>query len=249
MLKADQKLVFIGGLHRSGTSLLHTMLREHPLISGFHNTGVPEDEGQHLQAVYPPALAFGGPGKFCFDNHAHMDEHSPLATPPSRDALWGHWKGFWDTTKPILVEKSPPNLIRMRFLQALFPESYYIAVIRHPAMVAFATQKWSNTSIPSLLQHWQRAHSMFLKDSLHLKRLHIIRYEDLIHNPEGTLDLLYRFLGIAPYPTTHKVSAEIDKRYTVQWERYRLDHPIKARLAWLRTTLAKQFRYNTLGTL
>ena len=54
---AGQQLVFVGGLHRSGTSLVHRCLAEHPSASGFRNTGVWEDEGQHLQTVYLPAAA------------------------------------------------------------------------------------------------------------------------------------------------------------------------------------------------
>ena len=57
-------LVFVGGLHRSGTTPLARALSAHPDISGFSNTGVPEDEGQHLQDVYPPAYVLGGPGRF-----------------------------------------------------------------------------------------------------------------------------------------------------------------------------------------
>src|ERR1700691_2539156 len=74
--------VFLGGLHRSGTTLLFRMLREHPEISGFENNKVkeewlaPEDEGQFLQTVYPPAVFFGGPGKFAFAPEAHMTEES-----------------------------------------------------------------------------------------------------------------------------------------------------------------------------
>ena len=60
MPKEDKKFVFICGLHKSGTSLLFRILRDHPDMSGFTNTGVPKDEGQHLQSVYPPAWRFGG---------------------------------------------------------------------------------------------------------------------------------------------------------------------------------------------
>lgn len=76
----DKTLIFIGGLHRSGTSLLHEILRRHPAVSGFANTGVPKDEGQHLQTVYPPASAFGGPGLFGFNRASFMNEDHPLAT-------------------------------------------------------------------------------------------------------------------------------------------------------------------------
>jgi hypothetical protein len=51
-LVTGERLVFIGGLHRSGTSIVHRCLSDHPDVSGFQSTGVWEDEGQHLQSVY-----------------------------------------------------------------------------------------------------------------------------------------------------------------------------------------------------
>ena len=57
----DHRFVFLAGLHRSGTTLLARLLAAHPEISGFSETGVPADEGQHLQGVYPAAREYGGP--------------------------------------------------------------------------------------------------------------------------------------------------------------------------------------------
>ena len=68
------RLVFVGGLHRSGTTLFAKLLTGHPDVSGLSNTGVWEDEGQHLQDVYPPAAEFGGLGRFAFADGAHMTE-------------------------------------------------------------------------------------------------------------------------------------------------------------------------------
>ena len=82
------RFVFIAGLHRSGTSLLFQCLRDHPEISAFRDTGVPEDEGQHLQTVYPRAAQWGGPGTFGFHPEAHMTEASPLVTDGNRKELF-----------------------------------------------------------------------------------------------------------------------------------------------------------------
>jgi hypothetical protein len=35
----------------------------------------------------------------------------------------------------VLVEKSPPDLIRMRFLAAVFPPAWFIVIVRHPLAV------------------------------------------------------------------------------------------------------------------
>lgn len=84
---SGQKHLFIGGLHKSGTSLLSRILADHPQISCFANTGAPEDEGQHLQSVYRPARFHGGPGKFGFSPEAHLTDASPLICAGNRARL------------------------------------------------------------------------------------------------------------------------------------------------------------------
>jgi len=78
----EHRLVFLAGLHRSGTTLLARLLAAHPEISGFSETGVPADEGQHLQGVYPAAREYGGPGRFGFAPESHVTETSPLVSRP-----------------------------------------------------------------------------------------------------------------------------------------------------------------------
>src|SRR5579871_293575 len=121
--------VFVTGLHRSGTSPLHRCLRAHPQMSGFHNTNVPEDEGQHLQTVLPRGGAYGGPGRFGRHPEVHMTETHPLATPETAHALFAQWAPYWDLEKPYLIEKTPMTLLRTRMFQALFPNSFFIVII------------------------------------------------------------------------------------------------------------------------
>ena len=159
----DRRFLFIGGLHRSGTSILHRLLREHPLTSGFHDTGVMEDEGQHLQSVIPAAHAYGGPGEFAFHPDAHLTETSRLISHHNRDTLLKEWGAYYNLEKQILLEKSPPNLIRSRFFRQMFPHSSFVFIVRHPIAVALATEKWSNRTIIERLLHWHSAHSIFTR--------------------------------------------------------------------------------------
>jgi len=196
------KFVFLCGLHRSGTSPLFRILREHPEISGFRNTGVPEDEGQHLQTVLPAAKTYGGPGRFGFSEEAHLTEKSALVSPKSRQILFGEWSKYWDLSKPFLMEKSPPNLIRTRFLQAIFPGSYFVVISRHPIAVSLATSKWTPSSLESLIEHWLHCHRVFELDRPFLRNVRVIRYEDLIRNTEIELKKIYSFLGLAPHSSS-----------------------------------------------
>ncbi len=213
--------IFIVGLHRSGTSVLHRILREHPAISGFTDTGVYEDEGQHLQTVLPTGLELGGPGRFGFHPEAHMDETHPLATPETAAKLWEQWRLFWDVSKPFLIEKSPPNLLRTRFLQHLFPNSSFIAILRHPIAVAYATRKWSKTSVPSLLHHTLLCYETFFADRLFLKRVMVLRYEDFVENPWLWTTEILRWLSLdhVNFGIKEKIRSDINDRYFQEWER------------------------------
>lgn len=213
------KFVFVCGLHRSGTSLLFKCLRDHPLLSGFNETEVPEDEGQHLQSVYPVARVFGGPGKFGFNPQSHLTEFSSLVTNENREKLFKCWEKHWDTTKPFLLEKSPPNLISTRFLQAIFPNSFFIVLLRHPVAVSFATQKWSRTSTYSLIKHWLVCHNMFNKDSKSLSNLFILKYEFFVNDPQYYLNEIYNFLGLPNYHLTKKVLTNVNEKYFDRWRK------------------------------
>jgi hypothetical protein len=187
------------------------------MISGFHDTSAPKDEGQHLQSVFPPARTYGGPGLFGFAAKAHLTEASGLATGANAGKLFLEWSRYWDLSKPYLLEKSPPNLIRTRFLQAMFPPSYFIVLMRHPIAVAYATQKWSKSSLESLVRHWITCHDIFNRDRVHLKNVFVIKYEELVSQPERTLTSICTFLGIACDLQLPDLNPQINQRYLGMW--------------------------------
>lgn len=235
----DHRFVFVGGLHRSGTTLLTRALGEHSEVSIFTDTGVPADEGQHLQSVYPSARVYGGPGAFGFAKEAHLTETSSLVRDESRERLLDQWTPHWALEKPVLVEKSPPNLIRTRFLQALFPDSYHLEVVRHPVAVSLATQKWrisrrqssrrnrirSRSSLASLLKHWLVCHEKFAVDRDALDNVRVVRFEDFIQDSGGTLRGVYEFLGLDPLEPALEIRPDANERYFAAWRERRREAP------------------------
>ena len=123
--------------------MLHRCLKDHPKISGFSQTNVARDEGQGLQSVYEPAATYGGVGSFGFDRRSFLDEDSSIATKDNAKKIFNEWSRYWNLNKNILVEKFPPNLVKTRFLQELFPNSVFVAIIRHPIAVSYSTRKWA----------------------------------------------------------------------------------------------------------
>ena len=213
-----KKFIFIAGLHRSGTSLLHEIIRSHPKVSGFCNTGVPEDEGQHLQSVYKPASSFGGPGRFAFAGESSMDESHPLATQANAKTIFEQWRGHFDMSCEYFVEKSPPNNIRTRFLQKLFPDSQFIFILRHPLAVSYATRKWSRTSIHSLLEHYFLAHEIMMRDIQYLHSAYTLKYEALVADPQKEMDSIFSFLELSPVKVNHDVRRGVNNKYFQLWE-------------------------------
>ena len=215
----DKKFIFISGLHRSGTSLFYKILNEQENFSGLTNTNEIEDEGQFVQSVYLPAYKFGGVGKFGFNEESQLNETSILINEKNRQKLFKEWSRFWNTEKKYLVEKSPPNIIRTRFLQEMFPNSYFINITRHPIATSLATKKWSKTSLDSLIDHWIVCHKIYNKDKKNLTRSINFKYEDLIDNPEKILKTISNFLKIKIINSDIEIRKGINQKYFKIWEK------------------------------
>jgi hypothetical protein len=215
MRDGDYKYVFVCGLARSGTSVLGRNIARLENCTGFANTGAGSDEGQFLQDVYPIAAVYGGAGRFGFDPRAHRTENSELLTPKNVARLRASWHAYWDRSKTICVEKTPGNLLMTRFLQAAFPNSYFVVIRRHPVPVSMSTQRWkiNVTSLRSLFNHWLHCHKLFEEDERYLKHVYKVRYEDYVEDPDRYHQEIARFIGTCvPEPPR-----EDKYRYVTEW--------------------------------
>lgn len=216
---SNHKFIFICGLHRSGTSLLYKILNEQNNISALTNTNEIEDEGQFVQSIYQPAYKTGGVGRFGFNKESELNEDSNLITKENRKKLYDEWSRYWNTEKEFLLEKSPPNIIRTRFLQAMFPNSYFINITRHPIATSLATKKWSKTSLDSLIRHWITCHKKLKNDKIKISRIIDIKYESLIEDTDNVLQLISNFLGTKINTPKTQIRQGINIKYFNAWDK------------------------------
>lgn len=240
----EPSFIFVCGLHRSGTSVLHRAIRGHPDISGIDGTKAPEDEGQHLQSVYLPGGKFGGPGAFAFNPGCHMTEDDDLISEESRRQLLADWGRYLDYEKRYVLEKSPPNIVRSRFLQAMFPGSCFIFLVRHPIPVTLATVKWyrDKGSQEQLFRHWFKAHQVMLEDLPHIRRRLVLRYEDLMASPDRNLKRICDFLDLQPNLPSEQFEDQ-NTQYFKSWENRNLAAQFAKGLDGDCRTLLRKFGY------
>ncbi len=199
--------IFILGLNKSGTSLLYLCLSKHPQLSAIRtfkqsrtsrtSTAMLEmsqyqiGEGQKIPSLIPKlsAKANGG-GRWAapefFDQFRLTKED---VASEDREAVIAAYRSAMLQPELRLCEKSPPNLIRARYLQALFPDATFVAIIRDPLANVAANgkkrTKWGGVHLQA--QHWNQANTTFFEDRPHLQRCLTIRYEDFVVDPAAGL--------------------------------------------------------------
>lgn len=194
----DYRYIFIGGLHRSGTSLCARLITKMPGVGAVTGAPVPENEGAYLQGAIPHHARCGMPMHFATDPQQHMTESHYLNRLETRIRLEADWAPWYPQNCLWRVEKSPVNLTRMRLLQQLFPMAHFVVMLRHPEAVAAATAKWVSEPSAALIDHWLSAHELVADDLTYLHAVTVIRYEDLVKNPVQVMNGLAAFFDQAP---------------------------------------------------
>lgn len=223
----DRRLIFVGGMHRSGTTVLARMLETARSASGLDSSPAMMGEGQHLQLVYPTDIEYGGATRWAWNPRSHLTERD--LPEGAADDLWAAWEPWWRPDAELLIEKSPPNITKMRYLQAAFPDARFVLITRHPIAHAYALHRWNPTVAGKLgvgftrqVEHWVHAHEVFAQDAPYVRKLHVLRYEHLMTDPAGELARVAEFLDIDLPP---KAAAMVDPAaldgYADLWGRLR----------------------------
>ena len=104
---------------------------------------------------------------------------------------------------PIILEKTPANGARTRWLQKHFNHAHFVGLIRDPYAVAEGIRRKARPvhrpegwPIPMTARQWLRSNQVLLEDAKSLHRFTWIRYEDLTEDPTETLNGILGFLDL-----------------------------------------------------
>jgi Sulfotransferase family len=122
-------------------------------------------------------------------------------------------------SKPYLCEKTPSNIVRSRFLQAVFPKSSFIFVSRHPAVYALAVLKWNHrVLLPTMIENWLACERTLKEDLPYLRRYLVLRYEEMSLHPERTCRDIEKLLELDPKMDTSLIKQGLNNPYISSWQ-------------------------------
>jgi len=106
------------------------------------------------------------------------------------------WRKYWDVTKPILLEKSPPNIIRAETIQAHFSPAYFICFNRNPyAHCESLMRRSANLRDPARAARFAVRCLRYQQHNLaRLDKVLHVTYEELTEYPAEATGKIERFL-------------------------------------------------------
>jgi DNA-binding XRE family transcriptional regulator len=117
------------------------------------------------------------------------------------------WQKYWDRTKVVLLEKSPPNIIRATEIEENFKPSYFISMVRNPYAHTEGLMRRNNVSATEAASFSIKCLKYQKFNIENLSNLLLIKYEDFTDNNEETKNKILNFL-----PALKDLNSDIDSK-------------------------------------
>jgi hypothetical protein len=224
--------IFIGGVPRSGTTLLRVILDSHSRIA----CGTELRLVHALCKLWESAQASAGT---LLERVYHCDEARLSAL--FAELILSFLRPAWHASgKARVAEKTPSNLLAFMQLNVLFPNSPLIHVCRDARDVVASRLERSATDKSASRVQLAAAHALEWVEAMQLRRqllaqprlrerYHEIRYEELVSQPQPVLHSLFNFLGEQFEPAVlefHRVQRNVAG--SEEWSAAAVSRPIFA---------------------
>ncbi|MEA5462454.1 sulfotransferase family protein [Leptothoe sp. PORK10 BA2] len=209
MIQSGEPPIFIVGMPRSGTTLLTTILSAHPRIAVS-----PES---HFLTYWVPTyghLKLDQPGEFqqfwqvlsqsqrfsYFDIEPDTTLTNILAKgSPSHGTLFAGWLETYAQRchKPRWGEKTPLHYQHLAKLLEWFPQAQVLWMLRDPRAVtaSLLNMTWASNYVHVHAEQWHQSTQLYEQNWHSDPRVKLVRYEDLVHQPESVLEGIFEFLN------------------------------------------------------
>lgn len=201
--------VFLVGCYNSGTTLLAELLGQHPSISALPT------EGHFITDQFVKDYDIGLPRMWVEREDLFRLNETDEGPDPVR--LTKEWAMRLDCSKPVLLEKSPPNSAKTRWLQKHFENAHFVGIVRDPYAVAEGITRKADPKhlinswpIEMSAYQWMRSNQILQQDAEHLNHFMWVKYEDLTKDTVGTLNKITNFVGIQGFE-----QFESDRNWTI----------------------------------
>lgn len=104
------------------------------------------------------------------------------------------WESYWDLNKPVLLEKSPPNLIRTPDILAHFQPVKFIIMVRNPYAQSEGLMRRNNWTAKRAANFSMMCLRTQLKNARELEDALVLTYESLVQNPAQACQEMAAFL-------------------------------------------------------
>ena len=186
----DNKMIFIIGLPRSGTSLVEQILASHSKVYGGGELTI-------LELLIKKNLT--KENKFEKDKLENINNLKTI-----NSVFHKHIKRFYNEDKSIFTDKTPQNFMWIGIIKSVFPNAKFVHCERNPKDNCFSIYKnlfdgdinWSyNTdTIVQYYKHYKKVMSYWIKD--YASSIYTVKYENLISNSEAKIRELLNFCDI-----------------------------------------------------
>ena len=104
------------------------------------------------------------------------------------------WETHWDTKKPVLLEKSPPNILRAKQIEAHFEPAFFFAMWRNPYAHCESQIRRNRNSPREAAGFAVRCLNLQRRNIEQLDQLLPISYEQLTNDPDSFVQLANSYL-------------------------------------------------------
>lgn len=243
---AEDRMFFLVGRGRSGTTLLKSILDAHPSLSvAPEGLFVMNLWRSYRRGAWTPERIRR------FAKHLYLERRMRRWS-IDRDELEERWLGMGDPTFArlcaevyelhadrtakapgrLLGDKNPHYGLFVRELRAVFPHARFVHVVRdyRDNVASYLNVPFDVKSPAALAYRWNRYNAAVLDAAAETPgKFHRLRFEDLVHAPGPTLEALCNFLNVEMHPAMLE-NREAGSVQGLEWHR-NVGKPIDAGLA------------------